>query len=153
MPNLCSNYVTITHSDPAMIEKLLIAAQKDSLGSTFLPVPVDCEKICDWRVHNWGTKWDVGEGLDKVDDNTVSGFTDSAWSPPIGLWEALSEQGYGVHAYWHESGFCFAGEYETGMGVTDYENIEYTDEGLQELPEAIVEIFNLHDFIMDAEQG
>jgi hypothetical protein len=157
MPNYCNNYVTITHSDPAMVEKLFLAAQKDALCATFLPVPTDLPKSdvegCmsdgeyNWRCDNWGTKWDIGEGLDKVDENTVEGFTDSAWAPPIGLWRALSEQGYGVHAYWHEGGMCFAGEYETDMGVLDYNNIEYTNEGLQMLPEEIVELFDLYDYV------
>ena len=92
----------------------------------------------------WGTggvKWDFGG-----DANTVSGYVDTAWTPPLGVFHELAHHGFDVHAYFHEGGMCFAGEFENGE-VTDYNDIEYTFDGLDQLPETIVEIFNLNDMV------
>ena len=66
----------------------------------------------DFCVNRWGTKWDVdsyeGEDL-KVDGNMLQFGFDSAWSPPIGVYEAMIEQGFTVKAFYWESGMCFAG--------------------------------------------
>ena len=52
------------------------------------------ENWYDWRVNNWGTKWEVCEfyGVDKqpdalIGDSTISFAFSSAWSPPIGAYE------------------------------------------------------------------
>ncbi len=69
--------------------------------------------------NRWGTKWDVG-GADAaihLDDDGL-GFTasfDSAWSPPLGIYEQLVEQGFEVLAYYYEPGMCFAGKFEHGV--------------------------------------
>lgn len=72
----------------------------------------------DWynfQVNRWGTKWDV-EPYDTVtlDGNGITFGFDSAWSPPIGVYEALVEQGFKVKAYYWESGMCFAGVWNNG---------------------------------------
>ncbi len=74
----------------------------------------------DWysfQTSNWGTKWDVGgdSQADVSDDGlSMSASFDSAWSPPIGVYEALVEQGYGVRAYYYESGMAYCGVFEDG---------------------------------------
>ena len=72
----------------------------------------------DWysfQTSNWGTKWDV-EAYDKVefDPQGVTFGFDSAWSPPIGVYEALVEQGFSVTAYYYEPGMAYCGKYEDG---------------------------------------
>jgi hypothetical protein len=73
----------------------------------------------DYQVAKWGTKWDV-DAYDTVDyddvhdGNQVSFGFDSAWSPPIGVYEALVEQGFTVKAFYWESGMCFCGKWEDG---------------------------------------
>lgn len=75
-----------------------------------------------WNVNHWGTKWDVRDE-DQIPDvthdeasgtSTVSYNFESAWSPPMGVYEAIAqqypqiqvsisweeEQGFGAH---HES--------------------------------------------------
>ena len=76
------------------------------------------ESWYDFAVARWGTKWDVG-GADcniELDDDGL-GFTasfDSAWSPPLGVYEELVEQGYEVVGYYYESGMSFVGKIEDG---------------------------------------
>lgn len=72
----------------------------------------------DFQVARWGTKWDVDayEGEEtKVENGILSFGFDSAWAPPIGVYEALHEQGFTVKAFYWESGMCFAGKWEDGF--------------------------------------
>ena len=72
----------------------------------------------DFCVNKWGTKWDVGGDSDEV--VLEEGQTDatlwfsSAWSPPVGVYEALVEQGFEVRAYYYEPGMAFVGCWDNG---------------------------------------
>jgi hypothetical protein len=73
----------------------------------------------DFCVARWSTKWDVGgddgyaQELNEGDTSITLSF-DSAWSPPIGVYEALVEQGFTVKAYYYEPGMCYAGVWDNG---------------------------------------
>lgn len=146
MPNWCNNYAKFSHSNPEMLEKLKRACETESVCETFCPVSTEGDLV-DAQTAAWGTKWDFGIDGPAVVDNTLSGYFDTAYTPPLGIYDVLSELGFHVEAYWHEGGLCFAGEYETGLGAVDYENIRYTEEGLEGLPEHIVDTFNLEDYL------
>lgn len=66
----------------------------------------------------WGTKWDVdayeGENV-KVENGVLEFGFDSAWSPPIGIYEALVEDGFEVVAYYNEPGMAYVGKYDNGV--------------------------------------
>ncbi len=71
----------------------------------------------DFCVAHWGTKWDVDlAGTVNVSDcgTIVDAGFDSAWSPPVGVYEKLVEQGYCVCAYYYEPGMAFVGKWEDG---------------------------------------
>lgn len=71
----------------------------------------------DFQVANWGTKWDVDcdGGVEVSEDGkTVTASFDSAWSPPIGIYNELVGQDYGVAAYYYEPGMCFVGKWVDG---------------------------------------
>jgi hypothetical protein len=71
----------------------------------------------DFCVNRWGTKWDVDcQGNVDVhpEGKLVTASFDSAWAPPVGVYQELVEQGYEVRAYYYESGMCFAGIYDNG---------------------------------------
>ena len=72
----------------------------------------------DYCVNEWGTKWDVGGDGMEVDpatvENDVTLSFDSAWSPPIAIYEAMLEQGFSVTAYYYEGGMNFAGKWWDG---------------------------------------
>lgn len=70
----------------------------------------------DFCVDCWSTKWDVDcYGVEVSDDGLeLTGSFDSAWAPPIGVYEALVDNGYEVEAYYYEPGMCFVGKYDNG---------------------------------------
>lgn len=76
-----------------------------------------------WRVNNWGTKWDVGSeiypsGLDFLEDDVEASdievvyHFDTAWSPPIPVFQAMAEQhpDLELELLFSEGGMCFAGK-------------------------------------------
>lgn len=80
----------------------------------------------DFCVARWGTKWDVdsySESDTKVEDGELTFGFDSAWAPPVGVYEALVEQGFTVKAGYYEPGMAFAGLWtsdEDGNWDDDY---------------------------------
>ncbi len=70
----------------------------------------------DFQTSRWGTKWDVGCDSVEIDEDGLgfSGTFDSAWSPPMGIAEALVEQGYEVTLYYYEPGMGYCGKFEDG---------------------------------------
>jgi hypothetical protein len=105
----------------------------------------------DFCVARWGTKWDV-DAYDKVEfddqwdkNNKITFGFDSAWSPPIGIYEELVEQGFSVRAYYYESGMCFAGLWDDGyddfyeLGGMNSEQVR------EELPNELDEMFAISE--------
>ena len=174
MPNWCLNKLTVSHTDKAAMDRFVAAYNKGKLCDEFLPVPrtEDGELIIDqthpdywydWCVNNWGTKWDVGadEGTEKEeryglkatvvpwsDKNTIEASCsfDSAWAPPVGLYEKLVELGYDVHASYFEPGMGFCGVYHNGCN--NY--IEYRSK--DEIPMGIWNEYNLDEFFNSEEE-
>ena len=102
----------------------------------------------DFCVGEWGTKWDVDpynpiEFDSEWDKNNKITFGfDSAWAPPLGVYEALVEQGFAVRGYYYESGMCFAGIWEDG--VDDFYELgdcANADEMAETLPTELDEMF------------
>jgi hypothetical protein len=89
----------------------------------------------DFCVSEWGTKWDVGgDGAvpHDIDGGIMISF-DSAWSPPIAAYEKLTEMGFEIRAFYHESGMCFAGIWEDGFD--DY--YEFSDMNALEVADTL----------------
>jgi len=85
----------------------------------------------DWRVNNWGTKWEVVDveideelSREKVEEftaDTKSWFEFrcwTAWGPPVPVWDKLHELGVKVHATYQDEGGLFEGEYIDGSDST-----------------------------------
>jgi hypothetical protein len=125
----------------------------------YLPVPRtdDGELIIDqthpdywynWCINNWGTKWDIGSddgevrGLNPtIVDNEATMSFDSAWSPPIGLYEELDRLGFMVDATYFEPGMGYCGIWHDGDDLyTEYGS----DKGL--IPVQVWEDFGLEEF-------
>ena len=137
MPNWCYNSITISHDDPAMIKRI-VEHSKAPLQE-LIPCPHDPEtsdKWYDWRIKNWGTKWDIElHSVYNYDDNTISCAFDSAWSPPIEAYNKLTAMGFRISALYREMGMGFAGRYEsTSEGEIIEENaiIEFSSEAWAE---------------------
>jgi hypothetical protein len=139
MPNWCENRVVVKHNDPKMIEKFVKSFNEEKVGQTFRPEP-DYSKVpvyptfpdiggkdpnkpvdpkrawWDWRVQNWGVKWDVGnDEYDppiEIDSETteVEVFFLSPWSPPRKLYEYMTEEhGFQIYTEYFEPGMMFIG--------------------------------------------
>ena len=153
MPNWCNNNLYISHPDPKMMEKAVEAWNSGKFLGTLVPEPdykevkvkptfptnmatgeskpefVDPDQAWwDWRLQNWGTKWDFGltsdyghpAQLDK--DGAMFIYFDSAWSPPTDAYEKLMDMGYFIRSYYYEGGCAFCGKWEDG--VEDFYNID-----------------------------
>jgi hypothetical protein len=112
----------------------------------------------DFCISKWGTKWDV-EPYGPIDFDTewnkhnkiTFGF-DSAWSPPLGVYEELIEQGYAVRAYYYESGMCFCGIYDED-GDDYYEIGEMSStEVADTIPSELDEMFCISENIAEWEE-
>jgi hypothetical protein len=141
MPNWCDNTVYITHDDPKKIQVLVDAWKENKFFGTIHPEP-DYTKVkvkptfpsikgnddpvnpesawWDWRVQNWGTKWEIttDEAYIDIQENEIRASFATAWSPPTGIFDKLVDQGYGVNALYYEGCCCFCGQYVDGSDET-----------------------------------
>ena len=144
MPNWCNNSITITGPKDKITalyaETIKDADNETGLLNAMMPMPTELEGTSspseepnwyDWRVSNWGTKWEVNaEGLELSEDGTeITGWFDSAWAPPIGAFEHYCTENEDVDlvCYYEEPGMDFAGKWDNGQD--DYIH------GIQELVE------------------
>lgn len=85
-----------------------------------------------WRNNKWGTKWDIYhvsgvecdveenplESLRAAWDETPSTLSfkcDTAWSPPVPVWDELIRLGLSVEAIYLDEGMGFCGHYIDGQ--------------------------------------
>ena len=153
MPNWCNNQIEISGPNKIIdqIQKIIEDSKdskKDSQGLLELMCPMpkelrgtekssDDKKMnkqpvvdgfnnwYDWRLANWGTKWDVSEFYGDHFDrkyhegnwegtSTIYFGFDTAWSPPIDCfdkWLANNEE-CSMKLWYYEPGCDFAGEYD-----------------------------------------
>lgn len=128
MPNWCNNKLTLDDCSPEL------AAYLEKEGFSFEkmnPVPDDIVESGDWynwRVNNWGTKWDLEEETQRdIADQLLSEDTDftanfdTAWAPPIQALQELSKKfpldSFVLH--YVELGCMFAGTAYISEGLAD----------------------------------
>ena len=118
MPNWCNNILTIQNPSTELAEYLKTEGFSFDKIKPTPPEMLDDENHSwyGWRVDNWGTKWDIDEEFMDVseyanDKEICFGF-DTAWSPPMGVIEALSEKFPEDHflLQYLEMGVGFGGE-------------------------------------------
>lgn len=159
MPNWCYNDATLFHEDSekvtALVEHLkevIKPENKDSEGffNYLRPRPEsEEENWYGWNVENWGTKWDATpQTIEKVDENSAFVVFDTAWGPPIDLYDYLQDNGWVVSASYEEPGMAFIGEYEDGENFSyDY---DFSDDNWEDdIPEDLIEHFNLREAYED----
>jgi hypothetical protein len=76
----------------------------------------------DFCVAEWGTKWELR--LDEtmpfeLEGHVLTMWFDTAWSPPIGIYQALEAMGFEVEATYIECGVGFVGYYRAGTDTTE----------------------------------
>jgi hypothetical protein len=119
MPNWCDNSLSVSHSDPAMIDRFMAAVAADNLFGEFAPLQESGEWDYNLAVQKWGTKWEACDAEFERSDNSITGYFMSAWAPPTGFYAALVELGFDVEAHYHEPGMAFAGVF-TNDGEVEY---------------------------------
>ena len=160
MPNWCNNTITISGPKDKITKLYNDAVAENGLLQVMYPMPKELEDTTspapkegepqplvdgydnwyDWRVNNWATKWDVDvEHLELSEDGTnISGWFDSAWSPPTGAYEEFlaRNEDCSIKALYYEGGMDFGGEYidgsDTCITLSDYtaDQMEDPNEGL-----------------------
>ena len=141
MPNWCNNNFAITGNTESIKDLWESAQEAGGLLQAIKPMPAELEDTTspsdspnwyNWRVDNWGTKWDVDlEGLEFIDNGdgtaSISGWFDSAWAPPIGAYEQLADD--------FDSCVIECSYYEPGMDVGGFWSSEDGDEYCEDLHE------------------
>lgn len=126
MPNHCDQSVYIK-GPSALVYELYhnLQRQEPRFCDVVLPVPFAQSTGMtgyDWRLANWGTKWDVAD-VELMEKMEISGEEDvawfsfccwTAWGPPIPVWDALLALGIDVEADYLDEGGLFEGKYQSG---------------------------------------
>ncbi len=134
MPNHCYQTVDIKGNSVLVTELYTALTKQDRFCDFVLPMPIEMwedGKWYDWRIENWGTKWDLCH-VEIIETDGVTerysprkglvGFSFkcwTAWSPPTPIWEKLTELGVCVTAYYLDEGGWFCGIYEDGEVTKD----------------------------------
>jgi len=172
MPNWCNNVVSMTHDDPAMLERARAAFAQGGMLNEFIPCPqalldprstayggpdaAENDRIragneeaygyaswYDWQVANWGTKWDIGnEDGARIVGDVLQLSFDSAWSPPVTAYWTLEAMGFGIKAFYYEPGMAFCGSWINGVDES-YSIPSTAAEAEQVIPEEIDLAFDI----------
>ena len=155
MPNWCSNSIEIQGTKEQINKFVSFLDEKNGKDwfDFFLPTPENLSNDgwYEWNVQNWGTKWNCdAQDWMKVenpndDESSVTFWFDSAWSPPIALYEHIElNSPLNVKASYNECGMGFVGEFVDGSDdYYEYENLE----DLDEIPEHLVDEWNLAEML------
>ena len=152
MPNYCNNNIVITGPN-SVIDKIekIANGDKGALLQYFYPMPKALQDTTaplqkdatkeekakakenlkkygydnwyDWRVENWGTKWDIMEFYNinrkeiGEDESEISLGFDTAWAPALGAYEKFLDKNSNcsLKAYYYEPGCDFMGEWDNGI--------------------------------------
>ena len=143
--NVFSNQ-TITHSDPAELQRLNILLngwnQSEEESAGFISYLLDQEVTEDQLDRTTvtdaiGAKWMSIEEVEKVSDTEIILMTTTAWSQPCEMWENLEQRGFSIKANYEDEMPNFFGEYSTedGDDFVDtgdmYEAIDETAENFE----------------------
>jgi hypothetical protein len=159
MPNHTDNRVILSHDDSQQIDMIynIMNTEDTPLCQTLIPMDEKLLEISgisdnyevqgwyDWRLENWGTKWDVYETqCTRINANTLQLYFYTAWSPPIPIYDKLVDMGFEVNARYLDEGWGYIGEYTDGDDwcTTDVESV------VEDYPELDFE-FSISEHIAD----
>ena len=180
MPNWCTNGLSLSHQDPAMMRRVQQAVERDELFQTFVPIPTalnivsgslgdateqeklemlqdanrDVHGYKDWYdfcVSEWGTKWEANNISVNCDsDQLIELSFDTAWSPPLGFYEKMVDLGFTVDGYYYEPGCAFVGHWDNGADDC-YEIPSDADAVRGSIPEYLDDYFGISESLEDWE--
>ena len=141
MPNHCNNQLTLASGEDllSVLNPYLIYKGDGEYSLEFQKIiPMDEELLkgedwYDWRVENWGTKWEGYEGRFNEDQTAFSFCT--AWSPPLPVIKKLAEiTGQTLVLGYIEEGMFFCGKYTAGR---DFDHDDYYND-IKAAPEELL---------------
>jgi len=92
MPNWCQNRVSIYCENTDVIDEIEKIFNSSEPFNTIVPMPEEMEpEWYDWRIANWGVKWDVADVESERDDTHLTLFFDTPWGPPDRIKSALED--------------------------------------------------------------
>lgn len=131
MPNNTDVRVYIDHTSKSRIDDMENIFSNDYPFNMIIPMPDDIfrgnltmeqrtasngRNWYDWSVANWGTKWDAyNVNVQRLSDTSLYVTMETAWSPPIPIFEKLVELGFDVSAYYLDEGHMYIGQFECGQ--------------------------------------
>jgi hypothetical protein len=128
MPNWCSNSLKLTATTDNNrklldeLEKQFDSSDKAVIFDMIKPTPLDLlegQGWYDWRIKNWGTKWDATLLRATRKKNSATLYFETAWAPPIEIYKVLEEEGFKVEATYVEQGVQYAGHYKNGNDFSE----------------------------------
>ena len=174
MPNWCNDNDQVTNKDAAKIDarvKVLesngdvfnhISPMPEELRQTTAPNTTESAVLMrekygysdwyDWAVNNWGTKWDADvHSWERDGDNDVYISFNTAWAPPIELYDKMTAEGWEVNGTYCEEGMCFVGEYIDGI-ENYYEYGDATSDTIIDyIPEHLDEEYGISAYMSECE--
>lgn len=104
MPNWVSNTLRVIKGDPKEIFEFVRTEKSVFDFNTLVPMPAQIKNsneevgMCglkvpawyDWSCENWGTKWNACDSQYSTKDPEHVIWFDTAWSPPVSVFEALA---------------------------------------------------------------
>ena len=107
----------------------------------------------DWRVQNWGTKWEVAAHIVDDSEKEIVLRFDSAWAPPLEAYsELLKREGItSILAFYYEQAMDFAGKYKDGeLEQIQISNLTHADFKHDDTVRELDWEFNVYDDIMSS---
>lgn len=134
MPNYCENTLRIVATTdaarsllPQIVERFSDENREPSAFQLIHPMPAGLEDTTapgdipnwyDWRIANWGTKWNECEPtIGRYEGEELLVYFQTAWAPPFGIYQRLVELGFDVLATYAEQGMGFAGYWQNGFDI------------------------------------
>ena len=179
MPNWCNNTITLTgpkekitaiyakaKEDNALLQQL--KPMPEALEGTTSPSPTEgkvqplvdgFDNWYDWRVQNWGSKWDVdADNLELSEDGTtIEGWFDSAWAPPIHAYEYFltDNEDCSIKSYYYEGGMDFGGLWED-FADAEVTMSDFTADEMEDPSSGLIydlnEHFNFSEYVREYEE-
>ena len=127
------NSASFTHDDPDMMRRLNEAAAREGtcpddcdvcsgrlpksdkhivgFFEEFVPFPAEHGWDYGWCNLHWGVKWDASD----INGDEGEYIFSTPWGPPIEFYDAMTDLGFKVKAFYEELGERLVGKYENGF--------------------------------------
>ena len=148
MPNWCENKLEVIVDDEhkknskAFLKDFYYSNQgKENLLSLSaeVPIPSNVKDEYEWKIKNWGTKWEVEEVSVNEEVDKITYWFDTAWSPPL-EWLQTASKNFPQLTFvlnFDEPGVGLFGgvRVENGSIVEEWDNDQPGDPDLEVTPE------------------